>query len=384
VTALLIIGAIAVAVIAAEIAARLYARWSGCFAFAPRWKMHQSLDPRLHPDLERQVRFEINSWGERGGPVPRGAYRVLAVGGSSCECASLDQYTTWPAMVQKILSERSDSAEIGGRPVHVGSIGKSGYTTTSVATALSKILPRYRRKLDAILIMTGASDVIKWLEAGAPDRLPNEAPLDMLYMIHPGKISGFDPRQSGLAYIALRVMLTFKTKRVVNSGATVLRTREAKRRATDIRTNVPDARIVLDNFAARFSEILDLCAAKARRVIVVHQPWFEKREYTSEELALQWIGGVKAPGGSPKTFFSEQVICALYRQLDDVESRICRERGIEQIDLMPHLPPTLETFFDLNHFTPKGSRRVAELVADTILGTESLSSGEPVAARTGD
>ena len=108
--------------------------------------------------------------GTRGAASARGErlYRVLVAGGSQPEGYLLDQDTSWPGAVHALARAAATSRHAGrASTVHVGSIARSGVGAEALDLLLAHVLPRYAR-LDAIVILVGASDVLRWLEEGAP------------------------------------------------------------------------------------------------------------------------------------------------------------------------------------------------------------------------
>jgi len=100
--------------------AEFVARWAlgrrAYYVWSPGVRMRLHPDPEIFPELERVVRFEVNSDGERGDEAPRskrGVYRILVAGGSAVEGYLLDQLTNWPAVAQRI------AREVGISQIHV-------------------------------------------------------------------------------------------------------------------------------------------------------------------------------------------------------------------------------------------------------------------------
>ena len=92
-----------------------------------RLELHQV--PDVFPSVEPRTRFEVNSDGERGDEVrgdEAGLFRVLVAGGSPVECLALDQPTSWPAGLERILQTTQSRQVLGALRVHVGSIGRGG------------------------------------------------------------------------------------------------------------------------------------------------------------------------------------------------------------------------------------------------------------------
>jgi lysophospholipase L1-like esterase len=137
--------------------------------------------------------------------------------------------------------------------------------------------------------------------------------------------------------------------------------------AKEILDEVPDTTPLLEYFQTFFRKMVQRAAGRAQRVIVVRQPWFDK-EHTPEEKAVLWNFGVGRPYVEEvTTYYSHRVVSELMRAVDEVAVRVAAECGVEQLDLMPVLDRSLETYYDFLHFTPEGARVVGETVAAKIL-----------------
>ena len=128
------------------IVAELVARWGlghrAYYVWSPGARLRLHPDPEVFPELERVVRFEVNSDGERGDEAPRrksGVYRILMTGGSAVEGYLLDQPTNWPAVAQRLLNRQDALRALKARRVHVGNIGKSGVGTAELATIFQRV-----------------------------------------------------------------------------------------------------------------------------------------------------------------------------------------------------------------------------------------------------
>src|SRR5262249_60679911 len=114
----------------AYVATELTARWwirrrRHYYVLPPGLRLRLHIDRQALPQLERETRFDVNSDGERGNDVPRstdGLYRVLVGGGSQVEGFFLDQDTTWPGALQRLLDGREQRRRLGAAHVHVGSV----------------------------------------------------------------------------------------------------------------------------------------------------------------------------------------------------------------------------------------------------------------------
>jgi len=124
---------------------------------------------------------------------------------------------------------------------------------------------------------------------------------------------------------------------------------------------------MLDHFEVHLRRVLQKAKAHADRVLVARQPWFDK-DYTPEEAAHMWHGGVgQAWREEVTTYYSFEVVSRLMALLDARAARVAKELEVEQLDLMPILERSLDTYYDWLHLSPAGARAVAAAVAAAIL-----------------
>jgi lysophospholipase L1-like esterase len=356
---------------ATELAARWWLRnRTHYYVLPPGLRVHLRPDPDIFPELEPSVRFDVNGDGERGNDVPRssaGLCRMLVLGGSQPEGYLLDQDTAWPGALQRLLESPGHLARLRAERVHVGNIARSGVGSEALDLILERVMPRYPR-LQAIIILVGASDVLRWLEAGAPAGAAPAVRIDDVFRCHPEVTCGW--RLKDLAVVELLRRLRLRWLRPVDEHDRACRwigrARAMRANARHI-VSMPDPAPMLAHFDRHFRRALRRASTHADRVIVVRQPWFGP-PHTAEEDAHMWHGGAgKAWQEEVTTFYSLEVLARLMSLLDAKASRIARELDVEQIDLNPLLDRGLETYYDSFHATPAGARRVAAAVAATIL-----------------
>jgi hypothetical protein len=360
--------------LAAELGVRWWLRRRGpYYVFPPGLRLRLHPDPEVFPQCERLVRFEINSAGERGGELPRlrsgdRLYRVLVAGGSQPEGYLLDQDTSWPGALQRLLQMPEHLPRLGATRVHVGSVGRSGAGSEAVDLIFERILPRYPR-LQAILVLVGVSDVFRWLEYGAPPSPPPRVTTSEVFMCHPEGPFGWKPKELALVEMFRRMRRCWLRPVQVHErvGRWVARARAMRARAKEIRTTMPDPTPMLQHFETHFRRLLQRAMAHADRVLVVRQPWFDK-DYSPEEAVQMWHGGVgQAWREEVTTYYSFEVVNRLMGLLDARAARVATELGVEQLDLMPILERSLNTYYDWLHLSPGGARAVATAVAAAVL-----------------
>ena len=367
------VAAVVVLAVAAELGVRRWwRRWGGFYVWPPGLRLHFYLDREVFPELEPLARIEINADGERAGAVPRAGdslYRILVAGGSPVECALLDQPTSWPGVLERLLKAPDRLPALGASDVHVGNIGLSGVTAQGLNRIFKRILPRYRC-LNAILIMVGGNDVASWLAKECPPSIMSDPiTTSEIFSSHPEGPFHWTPRRLALSRLFQQLYCRWfhpiKVRR--GAGGWVGRARAMRAKAMELRPTVPDPTPMLDFFESHLRELLGRAKRRANRVLIVRQPWFET-DYTKEDLAKIWHGAMGNPQQEEvSVYYSIDVVCQLMALLDARTIQVADELGVESLDLMPLLELSRRTFYDFIHFTPAGAADVAEAVAAAML-----------------
>ncbi len=355
-----------------EIAARWWLRSRGAYyVFSPGQRLRLHVDRETFPQLEPLVRIDVNRDGERGADVPavaRGAslYRVLVAGGSQPEGYLLDQDTTWPGALHLLLNAPECLRALGSSAAHTGCVARSGVGSEALDLILARVLPRYPR-LSALVILVGASDVLRWLEEGAPAGPSSLPGAGDLFRCHPEGPFGWTPQTSAFAELLRRGRRRLLRPVQVHqrAGRWIAKARAMRANAKIVCPTMPDAGPMLNHFDVHFRRVVQRAMVHADRVVVVRQSWFDKdTPLTSEESAHMWHGGVgQAWCEDVATYYSIEVTSKLMALLDARAARVADELGVEQIDLRAILEPSLSTYYDFFHLTPSGARTVASAVA---------------------
>ena len=358
-------------VAAAELISRWWIRRDGYYVLPPGLRMRVCPDPDTFPTMERSIRFDVNADGERASAVSRatqGLYRVLVAGGSQPEGYLLDQATFWPGQLEARLRTPSNQRRLGATHVHVGSIARSGVGSEALDLIFRKVLRRYPR-LQLIIVLVGASDVLRWLEAAAPSSPPPDVQVNEIFRCHPEVAFGWKPSRLAVAEVSRR--LSHRWLRPVHfqdrACRWIGRARTMRANAKEIRNSVPDPAPMLNHFDVHFRHAIALAKTHADRVLIVRQPWFDK-QCSAPEAALMWHGAIGQAWREPvSTFFSHDVLRRLMARVDERASEIARDLDVEQLDMRPHLDPSVDTYYDFFHVTPLGAAQFAAVVAEAVV-----------------
>lgn len=363
----------AASVVGAELLARLALREGGLYyRYRPYVRRRLIIDRTALPALDAVSYVEINRDGERGGPPPRKgerAYRGLVIGGSAAECYYLDQQQSWGAVVERILGQPEHLSALGVDRIHIGNIARAILPCHELHQLLSRILPRYER-LDTILIMVGASDVVSWLEAKMPATLPEgEVPAGNIFEQHPDGPFSFAPQRSALWQIASTQRRRFLRPLTISpgSGDWLHRVRKMRASASKMIDEPADPAPMLDRFEKWLRAIVALCAGKARRVVLVRQPWLGDTGSPAVEK-LFWNFGLGRPYKEDVDVYCTPRLASHLMALTDARTaRVAADLGVDQIDLLPLLERSERTYYDFLHLTPAGAEAVGRVVAERLL-----------------
>jgi hypothetical protein len=374
---------------ACELVARAWlARRGRHYVWPPYARMRLELDRDALPTLDPVAHWEINADGERGAPPPDerdGTYRVLVTGGSAAECYFIDQSRTWAEVVAHELARPEALARLGARRVHVGNAARSLVACAEIERMLAATLPRYDR-LDAVVFMVGASDVVHWLESGTPPAIAERPiPASQVFGWHPEGPFGWGPRT-----LALRRIASYWNKRLRRpvevrrrAGKRLAEARAMRARAKVVLDTTPDPAPMLAHFERHLRALIGLVRARGARVVVARQPWLEK-SLTPEERALLWNFGAGRPYAQEvTTYFAHETVWKLLAAVDRRASEVARELGVEEVELNACVPRDFDHYYDEVHHTPRGCLLVGRAVAERILAGAPRPPGAsgPAASR---
>jgi lysophospholipase L1-like esterase len=339
------------------------------FVFEPR--------PGLLPGVEGVARVTINELGMRSEPLgddPR--YRLLAVGGSTTACSSLDDDEAWPYLVQERLNEA-----LGPGATWVGNVGRPGHTTSQHVLQVDRLLEQHPQ-LDGVLLLVGINDLLLRLSArrGTSGRGGPMDPLETAFAVLPrGAVERPWYERSALGfYLAsgLRRNPRWAADAELRpDGSHIERWREFRRRAGRLLDSLPDLSRAgwLAGYAARLDAIVDAARRRGARLVFMTQPALWRDDLSDAELALLWTGGPPLHSlEEGADYYTAGALAEGMRRFNETLLEVCRKRRVECLDLAGRLPRDSSIFYDDAHFTEEGARRVAELVARFLLATPPL------------
>jgi lysophospholipase L1-like esterase len=329
------------------------------------------------PGISGESKFITNSIGIRGDEIePHHAYRILAIGGSTTECLYLNQSETWPHLLQTELRKKSQRQN-----VWVGNAGMSGKTTRNYLTAI-KYLPIQQLKIDVVVFLIGINDLSKRLSRDveydpnffdkpyAEKKLVAETFIGSKHILVDGPYY-----KRTVLWQLLRSMLNNNVQD--DTGEIYISWRDHRQNAKEIRNELPSLSSALDEYARNINNIIEVAKEKTVRLIFMTQPTIWKPDLPENLNALLWLGGIgDFQRESGKPYYSVEALEKGIKAYNETLLRICREKGIECLDLASLLEKDTTVFYDDVHFNESGARKISMHLSEYILKRTSLNDAQ--------
>jgi lysophospholipase L1-like esterase len=343
------------------------------FVWPPGLAVTFEPDPVVLPGVSGDSSFRTNSEGMRGREPPREeSYRILAVGGSTTECLYLDQEEAWPRLLEHQL-------EAGGRRVFVGNVGMGGRASRDHRLQLEKLLPQHP-EIQAVIALMGINDLQQRLERelrpsgpfGPSDYRHAFMVVPDVWLTPPGAPAWSRTRIAGL----LRSFWTPPppSSLVQDRAGRFYQGLRARRAAAPRQALLPDLSSALDEYRANLEAMADFARARGVRLVFMTQPVLWRARLPGTAEALLWFGW----SGSGEYYDTDQLAEAMARY-NGVVRDVCAERGLSCIDLADALPRSTSMFYDDCHFTERGARVTAALVAERLYADGPLADSAQAA-----
>ncbi len=333
---------------------RIFAPSASYFVLVPETDWTIAEAPDVVRGIEGISRYRVNPRGIRGrafGP-DASEYRMLAVGGSTTECAQLDDTEAWTAVLEKSLDPTKDD-----RRVWVGNVGRSGQTSREHVLHLEHLLPEYPR-IDDVLSMVGVNDMLTALKQGARYQPPPPEPdFSRAFVLY--------PRRSALWQTVHRLRASFSRRRAFGpeDAGGLTRARRARREAKVFIDDLPDLEKPLEEYRGNLNAMADIASERRVRLVLVTQPsrW---REHMSEEDSRElWFGWVGEDWPVAEGYFTTGALERAMAAYNETLLGVCRERRLDCVDAAATMGPEAALYYDDVHFTEAGSRRLAGVLA---------------------
>jgi lysophospholipase L1-like esterase len=309
----------------------------------------------------RQVVHRVNRLGypydeAKGRRHSARELRVAVIGGSTVECAALEESKRWPAVLERRLADA-----LPGRPVTVLNLGVSATDTRAhLATVAQHAV---KLDLDYMVFLLGANDLSRSDSAFHP-LLGDEALIERDFPFVRGLLLNLQlARRVRVLSLRLRGAEYFAGPPGPDEPYF---TADAHYRASLPVLPTAGREIsaeALRDYDMNIASLAGLAAIHGITPIFVTQPMLWKPDMSPGEEAVDWLGALavkdgrryRVPAGE-----KARLMETLNRQL----RATCAARGLRCIDIEPRIPRTLEYFYDSVHLNESGADAVARQVAE--------------------
>jgi len=327
--------------------------------FKPGSRMVFDLTPWQMIGVSSTVTFSVNALGLRGPLPPRGCrhlYKIIAVGGSTTECATLDDTQEWPHLLMQLMNSRRTQYF-----TWVNNAGVSGLTTVDHLSCLRR-LP-ILSEVDLLVFLIGVNDLEATLEYGGTTTqkvLERKAELFAEHAPDGVMAAGGFFRHLWL-YPMTRTALLNLVSSLKRS-----RVREPQRRSAGPILPLPDLHVGLQEYAQRVGDLGRECRIRKLRCVFLTQPTIWRADLSRGEKDLLWFGKV-GRHGRVLGYASAGDLARAMNAYNQTLLSVCGEDHLECYDLAAFIPKDTSAFYDDVHFNIGGARMVAQFLATRLL-----------------
>lgn len=341
------------------------------FVWPPHLRHEFHPTPSIMPGVSGVSRFQINAQGVRGDELGQDRkVRLLALGGSTTECLFLDDTEAWPRLLQDHLAAaRKDTT------VWVGNVGRSGNNTWHHRIQAEKLLAQ-DPGIAVLIVLAGVNDLSHRLALDRayappdPDKVMDEAFAQKPPRLLQGPFYKRTALWQGMAKIKRRLRTTDTAQDA--TGRIYVTWRRHRQGASALRTELPELGPALEEYAANLRAIAATAARHRARVVFVTQPALWREDLPRDLERLLWMGGVgRFQQESGHEYYSAGALASGMEAYNRTLLEVCRgTSGGVCVDLAAVLPRDTTSFYDDVHFNEAGSRQVARVLAERILGAD--------------
>jgi lysophospholipase L1-like esterase len=325
----------------------------------PSPPMHSVYTPSANmPGISGPVEYTINRMGVRG-PDMRledADLRILCVGGSTTQCLYVTDKQTWPWLVQDRLAQQL------GKRVFVANTGQAGH----IALNHDYLLNKYplAKRFDWVIVFCG------WNDMAAHLCLRNYETRKALVDSVTLQNRATDRHRAYYGDLALVHWLGEIGRKPVGKtqdtgGQWMDNARRERQTALKARTirEVPreELRQALVLYRENLNQIINTCRKNNQHLVLMTQPTIYRADLPEELERLTWLTGENEA-------YTSAVLAEMMDAFNQALIAVCKERGVDYIDLASLLPKDTTVVYDDCHLNNAGCEKVASAVEKFLLG----------------
>lgn len=302
------------------------------------------------------TRFTSNRWGMRSEDPPEVWAEwdtFIALGSSTTLCYHLDDVKTWSHLLEARLRARNPNT-------WVGNAGQEGVTAVSGALFAETLLPKLRPRV--LLLMVGGTDVAL---SFSDEKRERGSPYDRGFQI---RLENEASKTSWQERSRLVREYHLRRRRISGETATLDKSLHQSRFPAPLQ--IPEDRMPIDSivqsplagFIGHVLRIRTLAADAGVRAVFITQPYLYGTDSTwsqREARTIEYRG--------TEYRISAATERGLLDRFNSTLLGLCRDKGMECLDLASQIPSDSVHFYDEGHFTETGAALAADKIADYFL-----------------
>lgn len=325
------------------------------FVWYPNMSYSYTMDSKVYKDVSPQITVNINSVGARADSIdPQNDMQIIAIGGSTTECNTVDQTKTWTSLLQRMLSDRLNAN------CWIGNFGKSGTDSNHHILQSETIFKKeLLKEASHTLYLIGFNDAMRSLRH--PKRYLDTPELDL-------NIKGFMvvPNRSLPFVRSLAIYKYLKSRKFYNSinNKTIKEIDEKQKELRNTRLSaglidtLPDLQMHLKRYKENIKHLIAINERYEKTPVFITQPVVWRQNLDVEVLQSLFfdVYGEKV--------YSVSVLENLMERFNTALKEVCEEMHVHCIDLAQS--SQVKWFYDDCHFTLTGNQEVASHLYDEI------------------
>jgi hypothetical protein len=310
------------------------------------------------PGIKGPVEYTANGLGVRGPEARLEDFdvRILCVGASTTECLYVTDKQTWPWLVMDRLTQKL------GKPVFVGNTGRAGHITLNHDYLLNNypLASRY----NWVVVFCGWNDMAAMLNTRRYETIKERVGTWTLQNAPAGR------RQAYYGELAILQRLEEVTRKPEGAlqdprGLWIDEQRQRRVKALKTRTirEVPREELerALVIYRENLNQIINTCRRHNQQLVMMNSPTMHRKDLPAELASLTWFS-------VENEAYTSEVLAELIAAYNRTMIEVCKQRGVDCIDLASLLPRDTTAFYDDCHLNIGGCDKVATLVTDYFVG----------------
>lgn len=307
-------------------------------------------------NVSDRVNVTINSIGARSDEITSKHEKlIIAIGGSTTECNSIDQPLSWTQVTQRQLSQAQD------KEYWVGNFGKSATETHHHILQTQELL-KYNslQKADIILYLIGFNDALKSLRH--PDRYLNtslEEQRNKGFMVLPSMDLPFIKSLALYQFLKYKKFVFSMSRFDLKRYDKICEENIEQRQTLMRKDSLPNLTKQLRRYQQNIRTLISIAQDNHKLPVFITQPvlWNENLSPEQEKHLVFDL--------FEQNNYTPAALARLMTLFNDALIEVCKEQNVMYLDLAKEAKASW--FYDDCHFNLTGNKAVSDIISRELL-----------------